>query len=336
MKRIALIAGLCAALVLGGCRAKPDANGWYEDFDAAKKVAAAQDKNILLFVNSDVDFDGSADGVALLLSSPEFTEALSERYVCVHFDFTEEARMMGFDLESATSEEQKAAEKNQALKERQYEVADLLFIRETPSVIITTKEGYYVATVVFDYLSPSVDGYVQLVEQEDEAVQEISALAAAARKGSALERVRAIDALYNATPQTQTMLLAELYRKVPDLDKKNETGLVSKYLVATAHSDAYARLVKMEVAEAVDVYEKFAEDSRLDPVDRQTLYYAAANLLISSGAPDIDGVVSLLDKAVEAAPESSYAENIAELIARIISFSEQDRADAEAQSADAK
>ena len=87
MKKITVVLAAVACVLLASCGAKKDANGWYDDFEAAKKEAKSSNKNILLFVNSDMDVPGTDAGVKFLLENADFTKAVKDKFVCVHFDF---------------------------------------------------------------------------------------------------------------------------------------------------------------------------------------------------------------------------------------------------------
>jgi hypothetical protein len=111
---------------------------------------------------------------------------------------------------------------------------------------------------------------------------------------------------------------------------------LSKYLFAVANADAYEKLIKLEVAEAIKVYEKAAEDARLEAADKQNLYYIAANILASSGTTDYEYVVKLLQNAFDADPESSYAEGLQKTIDYVKEMQEQAKQAAADANADAK
>ena len=145
-KMLKFLAVIFAAVVISSCSsAKPDDSGWYNDYEAAKKIAAKQNKNVLLFVNSVYDIDGSQNAVKLLLETPEFVNGLKDSYVCVHFDFTDIMNLNVID-ENAKPEEKKALEKKRATIEKQFAVADALAIQTTPAIVLTTSEGYYFTT----------------------------------------------------------------------------------------------------------------------------------------------------------------------------------------------
>ena len=106
-KMLNILVALFAAVVMFGCStAKADDSGWYNDYEAAKKIASNQNKNVLLFVNSVYDIDGSQNAVKLLLETPEFVNGLKDSYVCVHFDFTDIMNLNVID-ENAKPEEKK-------------------------------------------------------------------------------------------------------------------------------------------------------------------------------------------------------------------------------------
>ena len=151
---------LSFVFVFASCSsAKTDDSGWYNDYEAAKKIASKQNKNILLFVNSVYDIDGSQNAVKLLLETPEFVNGLKDSYVCVHFDFTDIMNLNVID-ENAKPEEKKAFEKRRAEIEKQFAVADALAIQTTPAIVLTTKEGYYITNVQFDFASSAIYCYL--------------------------------------------------------------------------------------------------------------------------------------------------------------------------------
>lgn len=335
-KMLNILVALFAAVVMFGCStAKPDDSGWYNDYEAAKKIAAKQNKNVLLFVNSVYDIDGSQNAVKLLLETPEFVNGLKDSYVCVHFDFTDIMNLNVID-ENAKPEEKKALEKKRATIEKQFAVADALAIQTTPAIVLTTSEGYYITNVQFDFASDNVEGYISMVKNEADTVKEVNDMVAATKKGTNLERVNAINTLYDSQSETHRLLLSNLCREVVKLDKNNESGLLSKYLFAVANADAYEKLIKLEVAEAIKVYEKAAEDARLEAADKQNLYYIAANILASSGTTDYEYVVKLLQNALDADPESSYAEGLQKTIDYVKEMQEQAKQAAADANADAK
>ena len=314
MKKITVVLAAVACILLASCGAKKDANGWYDDFEAAKKEAKSSNKNILLFVNSDMDVPGTDAGVKFLLENADFTKAVKDKVVCVHFDFTDLAAAMAEIPEGATNKEQKAAEKRKAKLNTQFRIADCYMVQQTPAVVLATKEGYFITDVQFDFIGTTADGYVSALSLEDAVVSEVNAMVSATKKGSSAERVKAIDKFYESQSEGHRLLLSDLCRKVLSLDKKNETGLVSKYIVALSHADAYTYLVTGDVEKVLSIYEKNAADKRISPDDAQTLYYIAANVLANTRVGSADKIIELLEKSIAASPESEYAPTLMQIL----------------------
>ena len=326
-----LLAAVCGGLFLS-CGTELSEGGWYTDFDAAKKAASHQKKNLLLFVNSFHDFDGAAESVAALTGTPDFTKSLKDCCICVHFDFTDADIFDEEKFESLAPKEQKAAERRRNTLQKQFAVADAYQIRSTPELLLLTRHGYFIAEIEFG-AAADAHGYAEAVRQRDEAAEEMNALAAAALNAAGLEKISAIDKLYLRTPESYRLLLSSLYRKIPELDKNDESGLVSKYLTATAHADAYEKYKQLKAADAAEIYQTAAENERLSANDRQSLYYAAANAAGSIGMQEVERVLELLQKSLEAAPESVEAAAIQASIEQLRAIQQDQDAAADGQNA---
>lgn len=334
MKKITiLIAVICALSV--SCTKGKNSYGWYTDFDSAKNAAKSQKKNILLFVSSFRDFDGAQDAVNMLTQSKDFTKALKNKYVCVYFDFSEADKLSGDAFENSTAAEQKRIEQKRTEMQKQFSTADSYAVRDTPAAILTTADGYYITDVDFDYKPTSIDGYVGVLASEEDSIKEINDMVAAVKKSSGVKKVQAIDALYMNTPETYRIPLADLIKQVPSADKKDESGLVSKYIREYAYIQVYEMLKNLDVDGAVNIYEKTAENPRISQDDKQMLYYAAANTLALTGLKNSDKVIALLRSSYDAAPESEYAETI-KLTADNIEKTAQESANEDSAPVDAK
>ena len=325
-KNVFVLVVFSALLTLCSCGAKADKNGWFSDFEAAKKTAQAKNKNIILMVNSDYDIDGSATGVKALTETDDFTKALSDGYVCVHFDFTNlQAAMEGPGID-ATSAEQKAAEKRKETLQKQFLVADMLAIQETPAMVITTRDGYFITNITSDFASSSVDGYVGLINAEKQLVDMTTLKVEATKVGSAKERIAAIDAIYEGSTENQRLALVGLSKKLVDLDKKNESGLVGKHLFSIANAEAFMKINSMDFVGAIKTYSAYAEDKRMKPVDSQALYFMAASTMARSGINDINAIISYLQKSIDADPENENVDNIKTIMQNLEMMHEQQNA----------
>lgn len=335
MKKNGFVVVVFAALLtLCSCGAKADKNGWYSDFDVAKKVAQAKNKNIIVMVNSDYDIDGAAAGVEALTGTDAFTKALSDSYVCVHFDFTNLQATMEGPAIDATNSEQKAAEKRRELLQKQFVVADMLAIQETPAMVIATRDGYFITNISSDFASNSVEGYVGLINAEKQLVDMTTLKVEATKVGSAKERIAAIDAIYEGATENQRLALVDLSKKLVDLDKKNESGLVGKHLFSIANSEAFMKINAMDFVGAIKTYSSFAEDKRMKPVDSQALYFMAASTMARSGIEDVNAIISYLQKSIDADPESENVRNIKAIMDNLEMMREQQKAAAASMAAE--
>ena len=322
MKKVCGLLILCVLGALVSCAADKNAAGWYEDFDEAKKAAKSKHCNILLFVNSDNDAEGTKTAVDWLISSSDFVKRLENEYICVHFDFTNLDSVLSEIPDNLTNKEQKTLEAKKKKLLKQFTVADSYMIQETPAIVLTNQDGYYITDVALDYMGFSVNAYLSNIDLEKQNVQEFEKLVEATKKGSKLDKVRAIDRLYESMTENHRLLISDLIKKVPVYDKTNQTGLVGKYIVAAAHSDAYNALISGTPENAYKIYEAAANNAYISPDEAQTLFYLASSVLANTGSNDIDKIIELLEKAIDVSPESEYAENLRQVYENVLSAKE--------------
>lgn len=311
MKRIAIIA--MTILLLASCSTVKHEAKWYSDFTESKKVATACGLNILLLVNSDMDTTDSREGVKLLLEG-DFVNTVKDKFVCVHFDFTDLKAKMAQIPEDSTADEQKNAEKNKSAMMAQFNIADAFGVTSTPQVVIASKEGYYICTVDFDWTVDTIEPYMDKLEEMSSSITTFIDQIQKTKKGSVEERVAAIDAIYDAASESQRLLLIPLYDEVLSIDKKNVTGKVSKYITAKANAQGHAYILNKNVDKAIETYEKAATDKRIAADDKQMLYYIAANLLGNAQTGKTDKIIELLEKSIAASPSSDYVTNLQQLL----------------------
>lgn len=310
MKKNVIFAAILSALMFASCGGA-DKNGWYSDFDAAKKAAQSKNKGILLFVNSDNDVSDSSKGVQAVLSK-NFTDAVKDRYICIHFDFTNLREVMGDAYAEISSKEQKAVEKRRAVLQKQFFVADTYGIQETPVLNVLTKEGYFVSEVTCEYNSDSSEGYAGNVALIDSELAAFNAKVAATKKGSASDKIAAIDEIFEETAEVHRIALFDLMKKAVALDSKNKSGKIGKYLFQMANIEGYKRVLNHDMAGAVKVYEKYASNKYIDPVDAQSLYFYCSRFTSRIQGAKGQDILKYLEKAIAAAPESEYVGQLQE------------------------
>ena len=308
-----IIGALAIAVFFIGCSvsAKAGKNGWYVDYDEAKKAAQKKNKNLLIFFSV---VDNDAESWTLkekVFDTKEFVSALSKRFILVNLDFS--ASLSGDDEDQSEKGKKEAEERQRKIDYMGY-IASLYNVDSIPSVFLATKEGYCAAKLEASDEDVTQEAYIKLIESKTADLDKINALTDAVRAASGVEKVRAIDALSEATDDTRRLLLVDLFRTLPSLDPNDETGLVGKYLLLTAVFDASTFYARRDFSSAIQALASAAEDNRLGGRERQHAYYYAGELLTTTGSTDYKAVFDYFQKAYDADPESEYAPRIAKML----------------------
>ena len=109
-----IIGALAIAVFFIGCSASTKAgkNGWYVDYDEAKKAAQKKNKNLLIFFSVVDNDEESRTLKEKVFDTKEFVSALSKRFILVNLDFS--ASLSGDDEDQ--SEKGKKETKEQQRK----------------------------------------------------------------------------------------------------------------------------------------------------------------------------------------------------------------------------
>lgn len=296
MKKIFFLAVIFSLLFLSGCGKKQlDENGCFTDAEAALKFAQRKNKDLLLFVTMEED-----DSATLSILKEM---AADSSFVVTRLDFSQKT------YEASVSNEELA---NQIQKNTRF--ASMLNVSQTPSVYILSKESYVLSYFVYEADSVSPADFKSLLEEQTASLDNMRALIQGTKKGKALDKVRAIDELYEATVPEYRVFLAELIESVIKLDKNNKSGLLGKYIYAAADVKAAIAINQGKVSEAVKSYVEAAENPQLEAELKQQSYYIAAYLCSMTGSAEKSIIVDYLQKAIEAAPESKEVASIQKIM----------------------
>ena len=309
----AIIGAAAIAVFFTGCSAsaKVVKNGWYVDYDEAKKAAQKKNKNLLILFSVDDNDEESRTLKEKVFNTKKFVSDFSKRFILVNLDFS--AAPSDDDEEQSEKQKKEAEERQRKIDYMGY-VASLYNVDSIPSVFLATKEGYCAAKVETSDEDLTPEAYIKLIESKTADLDTINTLVDAVRAASGVEKARAIDALSEATDDTRRLLLADLFRTIPSLDPNDETGLVGKYLLLTAVFDASTFYMRRDFDSAIQALISAAEDKRLDGRERQQAYYYAGELLTTTGSTDYKAVFDYFQKSYDADPESEYAPRIAEML----------------------
>lgn len=313
MKRILssatiVLFALFAVTSILGCTSTP--TGWISDYEEGQKIADKTGKDLFLFFSGE-DTDGVSTQLRTsIFDTPAFIEAAGKDYVLVHLDFSE-SRMMPTELaENATEEEKKKAEEQMAQLEKDIDVAVKFGIinGSLPVMLLATAEGYVYGTIAYDATITTPEQFIPLMEENKENQDKIKTLAKTVDSSSGVDKLIAIDELYEATDPTYTYLLADFFGMAAELDPNNESGKRGKYDVLNAYIVSSQFLFEGDVESAINAMLAPIENGFCSDEEKQELMYQAAYFYSLTG--DTENMSNYLQQALDLAPESEIATTI--------------------------
>lgn len=306
----ALLIGLC--LISCGKKTAADADGFYNDIDDAVVVAQKNNQDILVILTMEGD-DQYSSSFMNIARSQHFKDEITSNYTVVHMDFSEKSYMATVAPETASKAYQEAAEEKALQMQKNTQFANLLNAQVSPSFYLLTKDEYFIGELEYTDEISSFDGFKELLESKKERADELHKLVEQIKVGSTMDKIAAIDSMYESTNIQYRTFLADLIEKVISLDSKNESGLLSKYLLADAESEAISLFAEGNVVKAAQVYIRLSDNSKLLPEHKQRACYMAAYILGYGGSTDYPLILSYLKKAIEAYPNGENVEMIQNL-----------------------
>ena len=299
-------------------KAVKDDNGVYTVSTDAAKAAKKNGKPVVVVATmGEVDLY-STDFINYVLNDPRFKDEIAQDYNVLHLDFSQsayEATAVGPD---ATKEEIKIADKNAAIMQKNTLLASRLNLQDTPSIYLLSSDMYFIKQL--DYLTDEVtnyDSFKNLLLKQEEDITLFNEKVMNAKNGSKEDRLVGINRLYDDTDIVYRAFLGDLIDDYISLDKNNETGLLSKYLIARADIDSSNYFMAGDIANAVKVYVKCAEDERIEAEYKQNLYYLASYMLASTNSIDYEAMINYLEKAINAYPEGPNVPMMETVLSRL-------------------
>ncbi|MBO4533827.1 MAG: hypothetical protein J5726_09075 [Treponema sp.] len=317
MKKIFLVMTviLSAVLFLGcGNKAMLDDYGCFVNYEDALKNAQSKKLPLLVLFTSQGDDEQSTQLVSDVIKAPEFATDILKKYSVLHVDFSENAYQKTTAPDNADAKQQELANTYTAIMQNNYQLVMLFNVEAMPAAYLCTKEGYVVTPVDMTEDISSVAGLTAALNALRPEFEIFEEMVKETSKGSATSKVEAIDGLYRITKAEYRTFLLPLVQKVPQLDKKNETGLVGKYIVATAEAKALSAYSQGDVETAIAQYLLAADNEFVKAEDKQECFYTAAYLSAYSGSEDYNGILTYLQTAYDLAPSSDKADAIKEAV----------------------
>ena len=305
-----------------------DEFGCYEQTSQAIEAATADSKNILLVVTMNGDDKESDTFTEDFFKSPDFTSMIADKYTLLHFDLGQKTFERTVAKQNTSKKEQEAANEFSEILQMNFRFAELLGISYTPCLFILTKQGYFITEIPTALGEYSPAKVCNVISSFSSIIDEFNILSQATENGSVVDRVNAIDTLYERTDESHRILLLDLTRKVVDIDFDNKSGLLSKYLFETAVNLALYSSMDNDVDGAVRSLVSVCSNPNLEAADKQNAWYMAAYILLSSYSTDYDAILTYLQAAVMSDPQSEIAPQIQQLYDYVKTTIEQQSAQA--------
>lgn len=311
MKKIYTLILVLLSLVFVSCsKAKVSSNGCFDNMDSALVQTKKTKQNILLIVTTGSDELSSQEFIDNVLNSPDFAEIIAKKYAVVNMDFSEESYQKTVIKPDATKEEQQASEEYSELMYKNARIASLLSVQSTPAIYLFSKEMCFITEVVPEGNITNPTELETAISKYNDKIAFVNERVAASEKGSVIEKVTAIDELFEATDSVYKTFLISYMDKVIQIDKKNESGLLNKYILAKANAKATEFFLEGNVEEAIMCFVSITKEAILTGEQKQQAYYMAAYLLAMSGSIEYDRICDYLQKSIEAAPDSQEVSGI--------------------------
>lgn len=321
MKKLTLaLFTIIASLFIISCgKAKTDANGCYYDFDDAVSFANKKNQDVMVIITVEGDDEDSTDFMEKVVRDANFKKEVASKYAVVCMDFSQKTFAEAKADEAADDAAKKVAEQKNAILEKNTKYATMLDAKEVPVIYIFSKEKYLIKGFFYDDENRSIQGFEETLAEQNSIIDDMHKMIYQTKIGNAEEKVKAIDALWEATNPSFRIFLYDLINSVKKLDPNNTSGLLGKYMYEAASTKSDMALLEGNIEEAVQAFLDAAEESDISADDRQQAMYTAAYICSMTGFKDDAVVIEYLEKAIQIAPESDDAPRIRRVIAAISS-----------------
>ena len=313
-KKLLTIFATAAILFVSCGNASVDANGCYYDIDDAVKAAEKNNQDIMIIVTIEGDDLQSEDFLNKVVRTPAFKTDVASKFAVVCMDFSQSTYESSVVKDDAKATEKKAAERQADLIQKNTKYAAKLNVQQTPVVYILSKEQYLINGLFYDDENRTVEGFKAMLDEKASSIEDIHKMIYQTKIGNAEEKVTAIDELYEATAPDYRLFLIDLIESVKKIDPSNTTGLVGKYVYASADIRSNLAAINGDAKAAIQAYLDLENEETVPAEVRQEAIYTAAYLAASAGIADNAVVISYLEKSIQVAPDSEKVPAIRRVI----------------------
>ena len=274
----------------------PSATEWVKDYETVLETATERNKSILLAFTGKTWDESSAAFESDIMNDQEFIKKMGKKYELAHIDIP------GGEDEVSEEEMQKI-----------FTYAMMFNLETTPSLILLSPEGVSYGVVAYQQ-EMGLETVIEAVENVENGYKALAKLKSDIEKASGVKKVQLIDELYEKSSDEEKAQMTDYILEVPALDPENQSGLVGKYKLLAAYSEAGLYMQRGDVVGARDVLLRMVESSDVEPEYAQEAYYTAAYITALGGLlttqEEIDYTCSLIEKAIAAYPESEHIEDL--------------------------
>lgn len=291
-KSVFIFVSIIVSLCLTGCATLQT------DFEKAKQDAAKQGKGVFVYFSGDSWNSDSVTFENAVLNKGAFRHEIEKQYVYVKLDFASASTEENVNFEM---EEKNLIRENYAVK-------------QIPCVYLLTQEGYVKAVIPYVSTIATPADMLDEVAKCSENVTIVDGIAEKIRSTDGVDKVYAINELYEATPEKYRLVLSELIKSVLVLDPYNESGLLGKFELQSAYVNAIRRAKSQDLTGVENIFTDICKNGHLSADEKQRAYYTSAFVLSAMGCTDYDKIIDLLQLSYNASPSGENAKKVKEVM----------------------
>lgn len=288
---------LAATALLTTTAARAGGEGWMTDFEAAKKKAAAEGKDLF------VDFTGSDwCGWCKRLNQEvfqhePFQKGVADKYVLVELDYPRKPETL--------------AKQSDEIKAQNAKLQQTYQIQGFPTILITDAEGRPYAKT--GYREGGPEAYLTHLAELQENKKNRDAAFAKAESQKGLEKATALFEGLQAVPEDYR----GLYRSVIETIKANDPDDTTGLIAATEQQEAMMELERQlqnamrggDSDQAVKLVDDFVK--KYEPAGEEKQKLLAIKLNIHYSKDDFDAMEKVIDEIIAIDPNSRYGQQLA-------------------------
>lgn len=262
--------------------------GWMTDLNAAKKQAAAENKDLLIeFTGS--DWCPPCMALKKILDTPEFAKLAKEsNYILVELDYPR------------NKEQSEAVKKENAKWSKEYGIEGF------PTIFFTQADGRPFGGFVGG--KPDFAAVKAEIDKAAEKKKSIVLALSVAKDMTGVDKAKALYTVYQDLPEMARPFYKELKEEIKSLDKEDSLGFVKadakKGLMEKEQKEVEAIAMKLGDLAPAEILLKLDDLFKKDYLPETKAMISLLRVQFLLMTKKFDEAITSLDKAVELAPDS--------------------------------